>query len=101
MTKEETDKRLEHALELSRKYKKDADRILDTLINCLADTSEEEREKSGGKKCGDLTLREVKQMCESRDCGFCSFSLSCYRMFKGMPSNWHELDLSEEIKPDE
>jgi len=98
MTKEENDKRVEYALGLSRKYKKDADRILDTLISCLSDTSEEEREKSGGKKCGDLTLREVKQMCESRDCGFCSFSLSCHRLFKGMPSNWNELYLNEEIK---
>ena len=44
--KAETDKRLEHALEISRKYKKDADRILDTLISCLANTAEEESENA-------------------------------------------------------
>lgn len=46
MTKEETDKRVEHALELSRKHKKDVDRILDTLISCLADTAKEEGDKA-------------------------------------------------------
>jgi hypothetical protein len=46
MTKEENDKRVEHALELSRKYKKDVDRILDTLISCLADNAGEEGDKA-------------------------------------------------------
>ena len=44
MTKEENDKRVEHALEISRKHKKDVDRILDTLKSCLPDTAEEESE---------------------------------------------------------
>lgn len=46
MTKEENDKRVEHALELSRKYKKDVDRILDTLISCLADTADDKGDKA-------------------------------------------------------
>lgn len=45
MTKEETDKYVEHVLEISRKYKKDVDRTLDTVISCLADTAEGERDK--------------------------------------------------------
>ena len=42
MTKEEIDKYVERAIEISRKHKKDVGRILDTLISCFPDTAEEE-----------------------------------------------------------
>ena len=48
MTKEEIDKYVEHVVEISRKYKnkKNVDRTLDTVISCLADTAEGERDKA-------------------------------------------------------
>lgn len=46
MTKEEIDKYVEHALEISQKHKKDVGRILDTLISCLPDTAEEKGDKA-------------------------------------------------------
>lgn len=55
------------------------------------------KEDKGTKEDGDLTLKEIKQMCEGRDCGDCSFRLSCHRLFKGMPSQWSEYDLNEKI----
>ena len=62
------------------------------------DIEKTESDNKGERTDGDLTLKEVRQMCESRDCGDCSFSLSCHRLFKGMPSQWLEMDLNKAVK---
>lgn len=53
------------------------------------------------KRIEDLTLGEVKQMCEINSCGNCIFALSCLELFKGMPSHWNKFHLSTEIHEDE